>query len=66
MNFLALMRARAYFIGGAAIVAVSTGSGTVWAQTADTTGELETVVVSSTRLQNAGFDAPTPAQVLSS
>src|SRR6202050_2653703 len=66
MNFLALMRARAYFISGAAIVAESTGSGTVWAQTADTTGELETVVVSSTRLQNAGVDAPTPTQVLSS
>src|ERR1700722_698709 len=66
MDFVALKKTRAYFIGGAAVVALSTGAGTVCAQTADTTGELETVVVSSTRLQNAGFDAPPPTQGLSS
>jgi outer membrane receptor protein involved in Fe transport len=51
------------------------GTSGAWAQApaadtataADTAGnELETVVVTSTRLQNAGFDAPTPTQVLNS
>jgi outer membrane receptor protein involved in Fe transport len=56
--------------------ATALASGASWAQTApaSTTAasgteggtELETVVVTSTRLQNAGFDAPTPTQVLSS
>src|SRR3984957_1130350 len=64
MHLFGLKKTRVYFIGGAAIAALSIGAGSVWAQTADTTGELETVVVSSTRLQNAGFDAPTPTQVL--
>ena len=46
-------------------------AGPVCAQTAvvtteDSGNELATAVVSSTRLQNAGFDAPTPTQVLSS
>src|ERR1700728_1008489 len=66
MDFLGLKKTHVYFMGGAAIAALSIGAGTVWAQTADTTGELETVVVSSTRLQHAGVDAPTPAQVLTS
>jgi len=66
MHFVALKKTRAYLVGGTAVAALSIGAGTAWAQTADTTGELETVVVSSTRLQNAGFDAPTPTQVLSS
>jgi iron complex outermembrane receptor protein len=66
MDFVGLKKTRGYFLGGAAIAALSIGAGAVWAQTADTTGELETVVVSSTRLQNAGFDAPTPTQVLTS
>src|SRR5580704_16925537 len=65
MHLFGLKKTRVYFIGGAAIAALSIGAGSVWAQTADTTAELETVVVSSTRLQNAGFDAPTPTQVLS-
>src|ERR1700734_1233574 len=65
MDILALKKARAFLVGGAAIW-LSFGSGAVWAQTADTTGELDTVVVSSTRFQNAGFDAPTPTQELSS
>ena len=66
MDFVALKKTRAYLVGGAAVAALSIGAGTVWAQTADTGGgnELETVVVSSTRLQNAGFDAPTPTTVL--
>jgi iron complex outermembrane receptor protein len=66
MDFAGLSKARARLIGGAVIFAL--GSGLAVAQTAvdtaDTTGELETAVVSSTRLQNAGFDAPTPTQVL--
>jgi iron complex outermembrane receptor protein len=62
MHFVALKKTRACLVGGTAIAALSIGAGTVWAQTADTTSELETVVVSSTRLQNAGFDAPTPTQ----
>jgi iron complex outermembrane recepter protein len=64
MDFLGLKKTRAYLVGGAAVAALSIGAGTAWAQTADTTSELETVVVSSTRLQNAGFDAPTPTQAL--
>ena len=56
-------------------VALALGSAGAWAQTApaataaastDSGNELETVVVTSTRLQNAGFDAPTPTQVLNS
>jgi iron complex outermembrane receptor protein len=67
MDFLGLKKkTRVYVIGAAAIAGLGIGAGGVWAQTADTTGELETVVVSSTRLQNAGFDAPTPTQVLTS
>ena len=64
--------ARSYLLIGA--VALALGSGAASAQTAtvaqtaaagsDTGNELETVVVTSTRLQNAGFDAPTPTQVL--
>jgi outer membrane receptor protein involved in Fe transport len=60
----------------AAVVALALGSAGAWAQnapasttaaaSADAGNELETVVVTSTRLQNAGFDAPTPTQVLNS
>jgi outer membrane receptor protein involved in Fe transport len=68
MDFAGLSKARARLIGGAVIFAL--GSGLAMAQTAvgtvETTDELETAVVSSTRLQNAGFDAPTPTQVLNS
>src|ERR1700722_9130576 len=55
MDFFGLKKTRAYLIGGAAIVAFSAGTGAL-AQTADTGGanELETVVVSSTRLPHAG------------
>jgi iron complex outermembrane recepter protein len=63
MHFIS-MKAR-YIAGCAAAMALGTST-IALAQTADTTSELETVVVSSTRLQNAGFDAPTPTQVLSS
>ena len=42
MDFLGLKKTHVYFMGGAAIAALSIGAGTVWAQTADTTGELET------------------------
>ncbi len=73
MGFAALTKVRSGLLAGA--VALALGSTGAWAQTAapetaaaaDTSGnELETVVVTSTRLQNAGFDAPTPTQVLSS
>ncbi len=60
---------RAAFLSSPTIVAPSTGAG-VLAQTETTenssANELATVVVSSTRLQNAGFDAPTPTEILTS
>jgi iron complex outermembrane recepter protein len=71
MDFAVLTKVRSGLMAGA--VALAVGVSGAWAQTAptqtaavaDTSGnELETVVVTSTRLQNAGFDAPTPTQVL--
>src|SRR5215216_5445913 len=51
-------RTRARLAGGAAILALSAGASL--AQEG-----VEQVVVSSTRLQAAGFDAPTPTTVIS-
>src|SRR5437868_11866646 len=51
-------RTRARLAGGAAILALS--AGTAMAQEG-----VEQVVVSSTRLQAAGFNAPTPTTVVS-
>ena len=75
MDFAAFTKVRSCLLAGA--VALALGSTGAWAQNApataaaggaagpDTSGnELETVVVTSTRLQNPGFDAPTPTQVL--
>ena len=53
-----LSKTRARLAGGAAILALSTGA--AMAQEG-----VEQVVVSSTRLQAAGFDAPTPTTVIS-
>ena len=52
------LKARARFAGSAAILALSAGA--AMAQEG-----VEQVVVSSTRLQAAGFDAPTPTTVIS-
>src|ERR1700759_1839698 len=52
------LKTRARLAGGAAILALSAGA--AMAQEA-----VEQVVVSSTRLQNAGFDSPTPTTVVS-
>jgi iron complex outermembrane recepter protein len=57
MNY-GLTKTRARLAGGAAIVALSVGG--AMAQEG-----VEQVVVSSTRLQAAGFDAPTPTTVIS-
>jgi outer membrane receptor protein involved in Fe transport len=57
MNY-GLTKTRARLAGGAAILALS--AGTAMAQEG-----VEQVVVSSTRLQAAGFDAPTPTTVVS-
>src|SRR3954465_13766095 len=57
MNY-GLTTARARLAGSAAILALSAGA--AMAQEG-----VEQVVVSSTRLQNAGFDAPTPTTVVS-
>jgi len=57
MNY-GLTKTRVRLVGGAAILALSAGA--AMAQ------EAETVVVSSTRLQAAGFDSPTPTTVVSS
>jgi outer membrane receptor protein involved in Fe transport len=57
MNY-GLARTRARFAGGAAILALSAGG--AMAQEG-----VEQVIVSSTRLQQAGFDAPTPTTVIS-
>src|SRR5215471_8250971 len=51
-------RTRVRLVGSAAILAL--GGGAAWAQEGT-----EQVVVSATRLQSAGFDAPTPTTVLS-
>src|SRR5271166_1558737 len=69
---ISALNVRSSLLAGA--IAVALGSTGAWAQTAPATtaaatgtgNELETVVVTSTRLQNAGFDAPTPTQVLNS
>lgn len=53
-----LTKTRVRLAGGAAILALSAGA--AMAQEG-----VEQVVVSSTRLQNAGFDAPTPTTVVS-
>src|SRR6266404_1631373 len=53
-----LTKTRVRLAGGAAILALSAGA--ALAQEA-----VEQVVVSSTRLQNAGFDSPTPTTVVS-
>src|SRR6266404_8000414 len=55
---IGLKSTRARLTGGVAILALSAGS--AMAQQA-----VEQVVVSSTRLQAAGFDAPTPTTVVS-
>src|SRR6201996_5536033 len=57
MNY-GLTKTRVRLVSGAAILAL--GAGTAMAQEA-----VEQVVVSSTRLQAAGFDAPTPTTVVS-
>jgi len=57
MNY-GLTKTRVRLAGGAAILALSAGA--AMAQEG-----VEQVVVSSTRLQNAGFDAPTPTTVVS-
>jgi outer membrane receptor protein involved in Fe transport len=57
MNY-GLTKTRVRLAGGAAILALSAGA--AMAQEAT-----EQVVVSSTRLQSAGFDAPTPTTVIS-
>src|SRR3954468_12687233 len=57
MNY-GLTKTRVRLVSGAAILALS--AGTAMAQET-----VEQVVVSSTRLQNAGFDAPTPTTVVS-
>ena len=57
MNY-GLTKTRVRLAGGAAILALSAGA-------AMAQGEVESVVVSSTRLQAAGFDAPTPTTVVS-
>jgi len=57
MNY-GLTKTRARLAGGAAILALSAGA--AMAQEG-----VEQVVVSSTRLQSAGFDAPTPTTVVS-
>src|SRR6516225_8232623 len=49
---------RVRLVGSAAILALSGGA--AWAQ-----GGVEQMIVSATRLQGAGFDAPTPTTVLS-
>ena len=58
MNY-GLTKTRVRLAGGAAILALSAGA--ALAQEAG----VEQVVVSSTRLQSAGFDAPTPTTVVS-
>jgi iron complex outermembrane receptor protein len=59
MNY-GLTKTRVRLASGAAILALSAGA--AMAQE----GNVEQVVVSSTRLQSAGFDAPTPTTVVSS
>jgi outer membrane cobalamin receptor len=61
-----LAGALALALGSSAAWAQSAGASRAAAAGADSGNELETVVVTSTRLQNAGFDAPTPTQVLNS
>src|ERR1700690_3285691 len=74
MGFAGFGKVPSRLLLGAVVLAL--GSAGTWAQaapasttaaaSAETGNELETVVVTSTRLQNAGFDAPTPTQVLNS
>ncbi|HVV28522.1 MAG TPA: TonB-dependent receptor [Rhizomicrobium sp.] len=55
-----MTKTRVRLAGGAAILALSAGAAMAQEQ------GVEQVVVSSTRLQSAGFDAPTPTTVVSS
>jgi outer membrane receptor protein involved in Fe transport len=74
MDFAGFSKVSSRLLSGA--VALALASSAAWgadapaadtaAASADTGNELETVVVTSTRLQNAGFDSPTPTQVLNS
>src|SRR5580700_8131389 len=57
-----LAKARGRLAGSVAVLALSVGA--AMAQTQDSA--IETVVVTSTRLQNADFNAPTPTTVVSS
>ncbi len=59
MNY-GLTKTRVRLAGSAAILALSAGTALAQAQEG-----VEQVVVSSTRLQSAGFDAPTPTTVVS-
>src|SRR5215475_15503489 len=59
MNY-GLTKTRVRLASGAALLALSAGAAMAQAQEG-----VEQVVVSSTRLQNAGFDAPTPTTVVS-
>jgi outer membrane receptor protein involved in Fe transport len=60
MNY-GLTKTRVRLAGGAAILALSAGA----AMAQEAAAPVEQVVVSSTRLQTAGFDAPTPTTVVS-
>jgi outer membrane receptor protein involved in Fe transport len=73
MDFAVITKVRLCLLAGAVALALGTSGALAQAPAADTAtaadtsgNELETVVVTSTRLQNAGFDAPTPTQVLNS
>ena len=59
-----LTTTRARLAGGVAMLALSAGAAMAQ-QAAPAQQGVEQVVVSSTRLQNAGFDAPTPTTVMS-
>jgi outer membrane receptor protein involved in Fe transport len=61
MNY-GLTKTRTRLAGSAAILALSAGAAMAQQPAAES---VEQVVVSSTRLQNAGFDAPTPTTVVS-
>ncbi|MBN9589152.1 MAG: hypothetical protein J0G99_09090, partial [Alphaproteobacteria bacterium] len=56
-----LTTTRVRLAGGVAMLALSAGA----AMAQGAAPGVEQVIVSSTRLQNAGFDAPTPTTVMS-
>lgn len=63
------MRAKALSTSSRALLGVSAviwglGAVTAYAEQADTSSDLNAIVVTSTRLQVAGFDAPTPTTIL--